>query len=474
MTSSGDASSSASWTIAATRTPPRSTAVHARPEPGSGSSHRAAGVVDEDLALGQPVGDVQRAVAEALGQHLAHRPALGHARAQQRGGRARAAPRRRPRARRSRRSSPAARAGTARGRPPGRAPTGRRAARPRPPSPLTPSPASAIASSDGQAGRRPGPRSATGSLSRSIPAARQNAPVAELRADAACRAAAAATGGRCVSSRRLACRRSPSASRHVSRAVPGEDRQPDPQRREQHAEHEPAADHQQVGQALAEARRPGTAARGGRRAGAARGRARRSRRGLDRDVAARAQRLDLERRVGGVGEPADADRAGVALRVDLVAAGRDDRAHVAGCASAARAGRRSTPRARATPPVSELARSGKPQKPVAAIVPEPVLIWTEARTPARLTVPLEVSISSGTLSGTREPVARAAGAEHLVRAARDDRSACRRRPCASRPMGAPKAKRSTRRTSTAVAPPSISTSASPRSSRMPARSPSTR
>ena len=76
VTSSGVASSSASWTIAASRTPPRSTAVQVRPEPGVGQLDLAARVVDEDLPLRQPVGDRQRAVAEPLGQQLAHRPAL--------------------------------------------------------------------------------------------------------------------------------------------------------------------------------------------------------------------------------------------------------------------------------------------------------------------------------------------------------------------------------------------------------------
>ena len=99
---------------------------------GVGQLDRAAGVVDEDLALGQPVGDVQRAVAEPLGQHLAHRPALGDARAQQPAGeraqRGADALQRGDRDDRRR----AARAGTARRRRPGRAPTDRRAARRRP------------------------------------------------------------------------------------------------------------------------------------------------------------------------------------------------------------------------------------------------------------------------------------------------------------------------------------------------------
>ena len=40
---------------------------------GLGQRRPVAGLVDEDPALGQPVGDRQRAVAEALGEHLAHR-----------------------------------------------------------------------------------------------------------------------------------------------------------------------------------------------------------------------------------------------------------------------------------------------------------------------------------------------------------------------------------------------------------------
>ena len=84
LTSSGPASSSASWTIAATRAPSRSTAVQARPGAGIGQRHDAAGLVDEELAVGQPVGDRQRAVAEALGEHLADRAAGVRARAQQR------------------------------------------------------------------------------------------------------------------------------------------------------------------------------------------------------------------------------------------------------------------------------------------------------------------------------------------------------------------------------------------------------
>ena len=157
-----------------------------------------------------------------------------------------------------------------------------------------------------RAGRpRASPASATGSLSRSIPAARRNGRLRSCARTPSPRTGS--TGGRWVSSRRLAWRRSPSASRHVRRAVPGQDRQADPQRvstRRARARRRSPADTSGPGRG----RRRGTAARDGRRAGAARGPAPRSGRPR-RDVAARAQGLDLERRVGGVGEPADADGA---------------------------------------------------------------------------------------------------------------------------------------------------------------------
>ena len=53
-----------------------------------------------------------------------------------------------------------------------------------------------------------------------------------------------------------------------------------------------------------------------------------------------------------------------------------------------------------TSPESELARSRKPQNPVAAIAPSPVVMWIEARTPETRTEPLVVWMSIGTLSGT--------------------------------------------------------------------------
>ena len=100
---------------------------------GVGERHRAAGVVDEDLALGQPVGDVERAVAETLGEQLADRAALGDARAQQpaheRAQRGADALERGDRDDRGRQREQAQRDADDRA----RAPTGRRAARPRPP-----------------------------------------------------------------------------------------------------------------------------------------------------------------------------------------------------------------------------------------------------------------------------------------------------------------------------------------------------
>ena len=55
---------------------PRALALDRRPgasRAGARQVHAMPAVVHEHLAVGEPVGDVQRAVAEALGQHLAHR-----------------------------------------------------------------------------------------------------------------------------------------------------------------------------------------------------------------------------------------------------------------------------------------------------------------------------------------------------------------------------------------------------------------
>ena len=89
-------------------------------------------------------------------------------------------------------------------------------------------------------------------LEQEHPGRAQERPVAELRADARGRATGS-TGGRCVSSRRLACRRSPSASRQVSRAVPDRIGRPTHSGVSSTPNTQPAADHQQVRQALAEA-----------------------------------------------------------------------------------------------------------------------------------------------------------------------------------------------------------------------------
>ena len=136
----------------------------------------------------------------------------------------------------------------------------------------------------------------------------------------------------------------------------GQQRQPDPQRREHDAEHQPAADHQQVRQALPEPddQVEQRAARG------AQVRREVERRGHEAASTVTSP-LVLSAwiwngRVVDGREPADAARARVALRVDLVAPGRDDRAHVAaaraqlepvGRALARRARRRPSPRSRA-------------------------------------------------------------------------------------------------------------------------------
>ena len=69
------------------RREPPAVAVDRGPRParaGLGQLDRAALLVDEALAVGQPVGDRDGPVAEALREHLAHRPARRHARDQQR------------------------------------------------------------------------------------------------------------------------------------------------------------------------------------------------------------------------------------------------------------------------------------------------------------------------------------------------------------------------------------------------------
>ena len=256
VTSSGDASSSASWTIAAHA---RAVALDRRPRAaraGLGQLDRVAAVVDEDLALGQPVGDGQRAVAEPLGQQLAHRSA-GRARASAAAARkrARGPRRRRPRARRREThrggQREQAHAAPTAG-PSAHGPTSAAVAR---------QPAHAERDQRHRQQHRDAASasaaSATGSRSSSIASTRRSAPRPSCsrtcRAGVPRRGPGCGTAGRCVSSRRLACRRSPSASRHASRDRAGQQRQTDPQRGERGAEREPAADHEQVRQPLAEA-----------------------------------------------------------------------------------------------------------------------------------------------------------------------------------------------------------------------------
>ena len=297
MTSSGEASSSASWTIAASRTPPRSTAVQARPEPGSGQ--RAPG--------GRRRRRRSRARAasrrcSASGRRAARPAARAPGRPRRRasaaaGARARAAPRRRPRARRSRRSWPAARAGTARSRPPGpsaHGPTSR-------PS-LAREPAHAEARQrDRQQHRQPA-RAAARQRDRQLEQQhRRHAPERpRCRAPRARRGRAARARDRRqvrlqqpVGLAALALGEPPRQPRGAGAGSAG---RPTAARAATPSTSPPPIDHQ-VGQALAEPDEQVQQRAAGGAQVRRRGRARRSRRGLDGDVAARAQRLDLERRV---------------------------------------------------------------------------------------------------------------------------------------------------------------------------------
>ena len=239
---------------------------------GVGERDGAAGVVDEDLALGQPVGDRQRAVAEPLGQQLADRAALGHARAQQPARRANAARRRRPPAPRSRRSSPAARAGRARARWPGRGPTGRRGGRRRP---RARSPPARRARPRAARARPPAtrPASAIGSLASSIAEHAPEGGAAELVADRpARRAAGPAAGGRPAGGWPGGARPPRAATRggRCRRGSAGRPTTASARRRARARRRSPAGR-----SGPGRARRRGRAARGGRRAGAERGPGRR-------------------------------------------------------------------------------------------------------------------------------------------------------------------------------------------------------
>ena len=198
-----------------------------------------------------------------------------------------------------------------------------------PVSPLIPSPASATRQQHRRARPAPSPAARSAASSSSIASTRQNARLREHLAQAAPARRGGGTGGRCVSSRRLAWRRSPSASRHASRAVPASSGSPIHSGASSDAEHEPAADHEQVGQALAE---PDDQVQQ-RAPGGAQVRREVERRGHDAASTVTSPLVLSAWIWNGASstavDAADARGARVALRVDLVAPGRHHRAHVA-------------------------------------------------------------------------------------------------------------------------------------------------
>ena len=216
---------------------------------GVGQLDLAPGVVDEDLALGQPVGDVQGAIPEPLGQHLAHGPALDGARGEQppRDGAHRVPDRleQRDRHDRGRQRQQAQR--DADGRP--------ELPRPDEPRVVAREPAHAEPDEhDRQQHRREPDRQPEQHRRQLEQEHRRDPPVravAELLAHAA--PGRRRRHGRDVRSEQpvgLAALALGEAPREPRRA--DEQRQPDPQRREHDAEREPAADHEQVREPLAE------------------------------------------------------------------------------------------------------------------------------------------------------------------------------------------------------------------------------
>jgi hypothetical protein len=217
---------------------------------GRGQLHPAARLVDEDRALGQPVGDVQRAVAEALGEQLAHRPARGDARAQQ------------PSRERAQAGADALQRGDRhdrRGqREQAQRQTHRRPQRPRPDEPAVVAGQSADperGERDRQQHRCTGQRQA-GERDRQLE--QQHGQDAPERALPQRRAYAPPARGRgrhgrqvrleqAVALAALALGEPPRQPRR-----PRQQRQPDPQRHQQDAEQQPAAEHEQVRQPLAE------------------------------------------------------------------------------------------------------------------------------------------------------------------------------------------------------------------------------
>ena len=306
-TSSRLVSSAASWTIAATRRPSRSTAVHARPEPGSGSATGRPRSSTKRLAVGQPVGDRHRAVAEALGEHLAHR-----ARRAARGASSARADRAQQRVQRVERGDaraprPARRAPAARGRRRRRASTGRG-------SRWSPSAADALrrraaaATREQASGHEPTPAAparaaaAAASTATTRHSARSDSTSSERRHGLPVeRAAPAAAAGSACRRKRLAARRSIRTSQPARAPRAAEQqRQPDPDDAQR------GADHQQRDRDDRQRRRSGTltdeVARGpGRRARARRVELERGdhRRPSTVTSPRAAQGLDRERRVGG-------------------------------------------------------------------------------------------------------------------------------------------------------------------------------
>ena len=460
LTSSGVASSSASWMIAATRRPSCSTAVQVRPEPGAGQLDLAAVLVDERLAVGEPVGDRQRAVADALGQQLADRALL-----RRRGGRA---PRACRRARRPRSAPRAAIASTAQASGEQRAartpPGGSSGSGPRNSS--SPSPTIAPTPSTSELGVNA--IGATAAAMSSAPTGRSSTTSAMIRqrrrSDERVQRAAPQ---RVAAALRLGQRREVrpeqpvglAAVRLGERLAGGQradhEREADPDQAEQHAERRarrpPAPRSAPMHARCPRSRRgPRTRPRSAARAAAAGDRARLGGRGhpldLDGHVAGAGQRLDLERRVVGGGH-ARARCGGRRRSRRRAGSGRAARRRARRrCASAARAARARTRRSRSRRPACARARSAKPQKPPTAMSPVPVSTCGGAAVAREAHVPGGRPDGDAHVVGHGQAVGRRADVEHRLRAARADRQHPARRRAAwrrrggrtrSRPSGAP-------------------------------------
>ena len=284
--------------------------------------------------------------------------------------------------------------------------------------PLIPSAASTMVSSDGSRGHAEA-SSESGSFPSSIASTRQNA---RLRKSSPrpLPGAGGGTGGRCVSSRRLAWRRSPSASRQASRAVPASSGRPIHSGVSSTPSTSPPPTRSRyVNPCPSPTITYSSARRAARRCGET---SRTAVRRLHRHVAGRAQRLDLERGVLDRGHAADAGRARVALGVDLVAPGRHHRAHVAAARAQfepvgrALGARRhvARPRARAQREAAERRRGDR------ARTGADLDRRAHAREPHRAARGLDLDRD---VVGHGQPVDRAAVTEHLIRAARFDAEA---------------------------------------------------